>query len=951
MLLVIDSTTRKFQAKMASTATSINCSVTCTYADSAATTFAEGIYPSILNGTTLVDILPAPAASTRRVVKSINVFNNDTVSHTVTIYLNDNGTSYAIKTVTLVSGANWASDDVSLEVAIPEGDKGDITVTAGGATWTIDTGVVSTSKMGGDVTTVGKALLDDATVADQRTTLGLGSIATQNSSSVSITGGSITGITDLAVADGGTGASTAGDARTNLGLGTIATQNSSSVSITGGSITGITDLAVADGGTGASTAGDARANLGAAASGANTDITSVFLNQTGLKIKDTDASHGLIIAPASNLTVDRTLSIATGDASRTLTITADASISGTNTGDQNVFSTVAVAGQNSIVADTTSDTLTLVAGNNITLTTSEGSDSLTITSTAAGVTNGDKGDITVSNSGAEWRINDSSVTNSKLSPMLQGRIKARATSQPGNSGTPEDATITQVLDLTGGTAQGSILYRSASAWEALGPGINGQLLQTQGGGENPIWTTRGGENLLINGDFSISQRTKPGNTIEYQSTTPFKNLGGSYTHDRWFVISSAATTTLLSTGIRVAQGTPNIAGSTNAPSGTSCILQGTNVSVSKFGIAQIMESSLMPQLAGKTVTLSFQAKASSTNQVVKIRSAIINVATGTLPSRMFVSAGLWNALNVNPTYITGHSALASSNDSITTSWTNYSVTATVGATEPANLIAFIWVETNGQSISDTVFVQDVQFEKGAIATTFQRLTPSESLFRCQRYFYAKYGVANENTFYGQGVWTTAITLTAFVPLPVQMRVSPTIQFAPRFFQGATNASTTLSSAITSTATTIPVAANGANAFPAATTESPRFIQVVSGTNAEIMSYTGKTASSFTGIVRGVDSSYAMSAALGATVTEVANPLLSTHFKLSPSVNPNTTIITYVRLIGISGSASAAGTIGMNIIVTRNPISNSTPLAPALAGSYALLDANNGLSYIAANAEI
>jgi hypothetical protein len=47
---------------------------------------------------------------------------------------------------------------------------------------------------------------------------GLGTIATQASSSVSITGGSITGITDLAVADGGTNASTAAGARTNLGL-------------------------------------------------------------------------------------------------------------------------------------------------------------------------------------------------------------------------------------------------------------------------------------------------------------------------------------------------------------------------------------------------------------------------------------------------------------------------------------------------------------------------------------------------------------------------------------------------------------------------------------------------------------------------------------------------------------------------------------------------------------
>ena len=41
--------------------------------------------------------------------------------------------------------------------------------------------------------------------ATVRTSLGLGSIATQASNSVSISGGAITGITDLAVADGGTG--------------------------------------------------------------------------------------------------------------------------------------------------------------------------------------------------------------------------------------------------------------------------------------------------------------------------------------------------------------------------------------------------------------------------------------------------------------------------------------------------------------------------------------------------------------------------------------------------------------------------------------------------------------------------------------------------------------------------------------------------------------------------
>jgi hypothetical protein len=98
-------------------------------------------------------------------------------------------------------------------------------------------------------------------------------------------------IAALAVTDGnfivGNGsnwvAESGATARTSLGLGTIATQAANSVSITGGSITGITDVAIADGGTGASTEVDARSNLLPSYSGNGSKV--LALNSGGTDVE------------------------------------------------------------------------------------------------------------------------------------------------------------------------------------------------------------------------------------------------------------------------------------------------------------------------------------------------------------------------------------------------------------------------------------------------------------------------------------------------------------------------------------------------------------------------------------------------------------------------------------------------------------------------------------------
>lgn len=101
------------------------------------------------------------------------------------------------------------------------------------------------------------------------------------------------------VEHGGTGANNAANGRTNLGLGSMAVQNKNTIDITGGTITGITDLAIADGGTGASTASGARSSLGLVI---GSDVQAYAATLSGLAAT---SGEGILVRSTTNSAVVR----------------------------------------------------------------------------------------------------------------------------------------------------------------------------------------------------------------------------------------------------------------------------------------------------------------------------------------------------------------------------------------------------------------------------------------------------------------------------------------------------------------------------------------------------------------------------------------------------------------------------------------------------------------------
>ena len=120
-MIRLDSTTRTLQAVLAGAITTNQANVVVSFSDATQSTYTGATTVINTNSTTAVDITAAPASGIIRTIDSVNVYNADTVSITVTVRYNDNGTTYPIVKTTLLTGeslfythaAGWVAVDVN----------------------------------------------------------------------------------------------------------------------------------------------------------------------------------------------------------------------------------------------------------------------------------------------------------------------------------------------------------------------------------------------------------------------------------------------------------------------------------------------------------------------------------------------------------------------------------------------------------------------------------------------------------------------------------------------------------------------------------------------------------------------------------------------------------------------------------------------------------------------
>lgn len=122
---------------------------------------------------------------------------------------------------------------------------------------------------------------------------------------------------------------------------------------------------------------------------------------------------------------------------------------------------------------------------------------------------------------------DGGVTNAKLANMATQRVKGRNTA---GTGVPEDITTPQLLEWLS-SSPGALAMRGASAWQALAPGTNGQILLGQTGAIAAWGTMAGDATISAAGSVTIANDAVSNAKLANMATQTLKGRNTAGTGD------------------------------------------------------------------------------------------------------------------------------------------------------------------------------------------------------------------------------------------------------------------------------------------------------------------------------------------------------------------------------------------------------------------------------------
>jgi len=106
-ILILDSISEIITATLTEAQTTA-MDITVSYGDATSTSMTEGVQLSASNGVTPVTICSAPAASTRRLIRNITIYNKDGVAHGIILKLYSGGVYYGITKQNILPGRTWS---------------------------------------------------------------------------------------------------------------------------------------------------------------------------------------------------------------------------------------------------------------------------------------------------------------------------------------------------------------------------------------------------------------------------------------------------------------------------------------------------------------------------------------------------------------------------------------------------------------------------------------------------------------------------------------------------------------------------------------------------------------------------------------------------------------------------------------------------------------------------